>query len=204
MITKQTHPCNPHLGQATVLVPQEPSIASSSPAEVTAIVTSNTVVTVLNFVLKKHLQFFGFDFFTPFLFVSFIHVFNLYYYLFIHCGCWIFFHWNEMPKYLLNSVVDSLGVFSSLGLLWKTLLWTFLYMAFGRHEKVLSLVVCFFLCLGMELVGHRVCLCSTLGYTAKVVAPVYTPCMWVSVAPYLWQHSVLSVVLILSNLIGVW
>lgn len=150
------------------------------------------------------MKFFVFDSFTPCLFLSFIYVFNLHYYLFIHGGCWIFFHWDEMPKYLLTQLLIAFGVVSSFGLLWKMLLGTFLYMAFSIHEKVLILVVCSFVCLELELVRYRICLCSALGHTAEGVAPVCTPWMWVSVAPYLWQLSVLSVVLISSNLIGVW
>ena len=62
---------------------------------------------------------------------------------------------------------------------------------------------CLLVCLGMEVVGHRRCLCSPSGYTAKVVAPVYTPyvsfCCSISLAIL-----GIAVVLILSNLIGVW
>lgn len=46
-------------------------------------------------------------------------------------------------------------------------------MALGIHKQVL--ILCKSICIGMELVDHRIYLSSTLGGTAKVVAPIYTP-----------------------------
>lgn len=86
------------------------------------------------------LWFFFFTFLLRIFFVSFIHVFNIYY-LFIHCCFWAFVHWNKMPEYVLTLLLSLWGYFQ-FWVLWNTLLWTFLYMAFGIHKKVLILVVC--------------------------------------------------------------
>ena len=83
----------------------------------------------------------------------------LYEAIFIHFYCYNIFLMNK-PK-LIHPTGGGHWVLWTLWILWIVVLWTFVYILWGTN-------FCWLYCQGVELQGHKVCLCSF----SKMVLPV--------------------------------
>ena len=86
----------------------------------------------------------------------------LYEAIFIRFYCYNIFLMNK-PQ-LINPTSGGHRVLWTLWILWIVVLWTFVYISWGTN-------FCWLYCQGVELQGHKVCMCSF----SKMVIPVYSP-----------------------------
>lgn len=82
--------------------------------------------------------------------------------IFIRFYCYNIFLMNK-PQ-LIHPTSGGHWVLWTLWILWIVVLWTFVYISWGTN-------FCWLYCQGVELQGHKVCMCSF----SKMVIPVYSP-----------------------------